>query len=176
MDAVAEQAVIVAEFSSSDPVTPMPGVVGGGGGGGRGGGGRGGRGGAAAATTRSEAVFRAGVAVRWRVLGSGAVSRSTDNGATWTPIVIDPPAHVVGGAAPTAAVVWLIGREGVVLRSTDTGGTFERRVPVGPATEFTSIRASGAMTASVTTTDGRVYLTTDGGVSWRLQGSPAAAF
>jgi photosystem II stability/assembly factor-like uncharacterized protein len=172
LDAVAPTAV-VAEFSSADRANAEITTTGAAGRGG--GGGRGGRGGGAATATRPEQVFRQAVPVRWRVLASGAVVRSTDEGATWTAVAIDPPAHVLGGAAPSVSVCWLIARQGVILRSIDGGATF---VPfISPElTELASIRATSAQDASVTTVTGRVYITTDGGVTWRLQGFQPAPF
>jgi hypothetical protein len=175
-------AIVVAEFSSPrSEMTTMTAAAGGGTGaagaaGGRGGGGGGGRGGAgrgggarAAAESRAPTPAMA----RWRVLASGAVERS-DDAVSWVPIAIDPPVVAIGGAAPSPTVCWLIGRGGVVLLSTD-GRTF-RRVTSPTIAEIVSIRATSAREASVTTADGRVLVTTDAGVTWRLQGSPTSSF
>jgi photosystem II stability/assembly factor-like uncharacterized protein len=107
------------------------------------------------------------------VLADGALQRSGD-GASWIPVAIDPPVVVLGGAAPSPTVCWLIARGGLVLRSTD-GRTFSR-VASPTIAELISIRAVNAQEASVTTADGRVLVTSDGGANWRLQGSPTSSF
>ena len=101
---------------------------------------------------------------RWRVLANRTVQRSTTNGATWIPVTIDPALVITNGSAPSRLVCWLIGRTGVVLRTTD-GSTFEK-VPFPLATDLASIVATDARSATVTTTTGLVYATTDGGASW----------
>ena len=125
--------------------------------------------GAAAAVARSSAP-----PVRWRILSSGSVERSSTEGASWDSIAIDPPVAVTGGVAPSDSVCWLIGRGGVILLTTD-GRRFER-VAFREAADLVSIRATSARQAAVTTADGRVFSTIDGGASWRLQGFPPPAF
>ena len=112
--------------------------------------------------------------VRWRILPTNAVERSTTDGASWQPIVIDPRATVTGGVAASSTVCWLIGRAGVVLRSVD--GIHFDRVTFPEAVDLASIRSTGAAQASVTTADGRVFVTIDGGLTWRLQGFQTASF
>lgn len=67
--------------------------------------------------------------------------------------------------APSASVCWLIGRGGVVLLTLD-GLRFER-VNFPETADLASIRATDARHATVTTTGGRAFTTTDGGASWR---------
>jgi hypothetical protein len=101
---------------------------------------------------------------RWRILPSGSVERSLTGGASWEQIAIYAPGAITGGAAPSPSVCWLIGRGGLVLLTID--GRFER-VSFPATTDLASIRATDARQATVTTTDGRVFSTTDGGASWR---------
>jgi len=158
-------ATVIAEFSSPDPALAQP--VAGAGGRGGGGGGRGG--GAAGAGTRgaTSATFRATTPTRWRVLSSGAVERSSDAGTSWQPITIDPPTLRItnGSASPTAC--WLVGRDGVVLLSTD-GTNFTRVTPPAPV-DLASITATSPREATVRTSDGRTFITTDGGQTWTVQ-------
>jgi hypothetical protein len=169
---IADPRAVVAEFSSADLMRdqaaganrPTSTRAAGRGGGGRGGGGGGG---GAQQIARDQAV-----ALRWRVLASGVLERTVDAGVTWTAIAIDPPVHVLGGSAPAPAVCWLIAREGVVLLSVDAAGApprFQRR-PFLDGLELVSIRATSARDATVTAADGRVFVTADGGTTWRLQG------
>jgi hypothetical protein len=149
-------APVVAEFATPTPVMGFTGA-------GRGGGGRGGagRGGGAARQASAELV----APVRWRVLATGVVEKSTDNGTTWTPTEVEPALRITGGAAPGPQVCWLIGRGGIVLRSTD-GVRFTR--VTSPADEdLAAIQATNALEAIVTTASGRVRATTDGGRTWK---------
>jgi hypothetical protein len=102
-------------------------------------------------------------AIRWRVSGS-AVQRSTDAGATWQPQSPGVDVPLTAGAAPQPSVCWLVGRGGTVLLSTD--GQTWRRLPFPEAVDLAGVRASSAASASVTTADGRVLATSDGGATW----------
>jgi hypothetical protein len=102
-------------------------------------------------------------AIRWRVSGS-TVQRSTDAGATWQPQSPGVDAQFTAGASPQPSVCWLVGRGGIVLLSTD--GQSWRRVPFPQAVDLVAVKASSASSASVTTADGRVLATSDGGVAW----------
>jgi photosystem II stability/assembly factor-like uncharacterized protein len=130
-----------------------------GGGGGAGGGGRGGL----------QAANRAVARVNWRVLASGQVERSVTGGDTWMPVTISPPAVIVNGASPSPSVCWLVGRTGIVLLSTD-GSTF-RRVFFPDVSDLRSVIAVDEREATVTTTDGRVFKTDDGGRTWENKNS-----
>jgi photosystem II stability/assembly factor-like uncharacterized protein len=101
------------------------------------------------------------------VLSSGAVERSSDAGTSWQPITIDPPTLRItnGSASPTAC--WLVGRDGVVLLSTD-GTNFTRVTPPAPV-DLASITATSPREATVRTSDGRTFLTTDGGQTWTVR-------
>jgi hypothetical protein len=133
-----------------------------------------GRGGAGGGGSRGAAGGGQAAPVRWRILPTNAVERSTTGGASWQPIVIDPPANLTGGVAASSTVCWLIGRGGVVLRSVD--GIHFDRVTFPETVDLASIRSTGAAQASVTTADGRVFVTIDGGLTWRLQGFQTASF
>jgi len=161
--------VVVAEFSSGAGFAESLVGVAGGGGGGRaaGRGGAGGRGGGGAAAAPAANAASPATMPRWRIFSSGSVERSADAGASWQPLPIDPPVQVIAGTSPSPAICWLIGRGAVVLLSTD--GLRFARVPFQQATELTSIRATSARDATVTTPDGREFVTNDGGTTWRAR-------
>jgi hypothetical protein len=150
---------VVADFSSPATTAPPVGqsMMGQGGAGGAGRGGGGGR--LLASTPRPVAR------VNWRVLAAGQVERSVNGGQTWAPVTITPTAPIISGVAPSASVCWLIGRTGIVLLSTD-GATF-RRVHSPDVADLRSIIAIDEFQAKVTTIDGRVFTTEDGGETWK---------
>lgn len=114
--------------------------------------------------------------VRWRFAGA-TVERSIDAGTTWTPVPTGLTTPITSGAAPGESICWLAGQGGVVLLSTD--GTTWQRVSDPPAADLSAIRATDARNATVTATDGREFVTTDGGRSWvrrELQENPSAPF
>lgn len=163
---------IIAPSPAADQ-PPAPAAAGaGGGGGGRGGAGAAGamRGGGAIAAFSSTV----NVPARWRILPTGRVERSTDGGASWISMAIDPPAPLTGGAAASSTICWLIGHGGVILRAVD--GVHFERLKFSENVDLVSIRSTGAAQATVTTADGRVFVTTDGGLTWRLQGFSTSSF
>jgi len=103
-------------------------------------------------------------ASRWRILQGGQVQRSADGGATWQTQTTGASDTLSGGSSPTPSVCWLVGPKGIVLRTTD--GRSWTRIPFPEAVSLTSIRASDDQTATVTTEDGRQFVTENGGRSW----------
>lgn len=104
--------------------------------------------------------------VAWRVTSSGTVERQLAGRAAWQSAIVDPSVRVVAGAAPSERVCWLVGRGGEVLRSVD-GNRFER-VPFAGSMALVTVRAVDAQHATVTSEDGRAYLTSDGGQTWQI--------
>ena len=101
---------------------------------------------------------------RWRIIPGGGVQRSTDSGTAWETQLTGVSVTLVAGASPSPAVCWLVGPGGIVLLQTD--GRSWRRIAFPEATDLASIRASDEKTATVTTTDGRMFSTADGGLTW----------
>jgi len=104
-------------------------------------------------------------AIRWRIVGGGAVDSSSNGGASWERVTLDAPVDVTAGSAPSPSVCWLVGRGGSVWITTD--GRNWRRVTFPEPVDLAGVRATDANTAAVTSTDGRVFRTTDGGATWR---------
>ncbi len=102
--------------------------------------------------------------VRWRIAGS-VVEHSTNGGASWEAVPTGIAAVLTAGAAPTTTVCWVVGRGGVVLLSTD--GRSWRRVAFPEITDLSAVEATDARTASVSTADGRIFSTSDGGATWQ---------
>ncbi len=95
---------------------------------------------------------------RWRAIRS-VVERSIDGGATWYAQRLDIAEHLTAGSAPSATVAWIVGQRGVVLLTTD--GLTWRRVPFPESIDLVSVQASDATHATVTTSDGRTFVTAD---------------
>jgi hypothetical protein len=101
---------------------------------------------------------------RWRLGASGAIQRSADAGKTWVAQASGVATDLIAASAPSNTVCWIVGRSGVVLLSTDAATW--RRLPFPEATDLREVTATDARTASVTTVDGRVFHTSDGGFTW----------
>lgn len=77
-------------------------------------------------------------------------------------------------------IIWASGSNGVVLRSTNDGSSWKQlRVPGGDDLDFRDIEAFGSDVAYVMSSGNgdksRIYKTTDGGKSWKLQYSDQRA-
>jgi hypothetical protein len=101
---------------------------------------------------------------RWRI-ANGAIERSEDGGGSWIAVRTVAGESLTGGTAPSGSICWLIGRSGLVMVTAD-GGTFAR-VPLPERVDLTAVSATGALTATVTTADGRQFRTDDAGRTWR---------
>lgn len=102
---------------------------------------------------------------RWRVAASG-IERSEDSGTTWRLVRQSAGESITSGTAPTPTICWMVGQEGVVLVTTDA--TTFTRVDLPERVDVTTIMASDALVAIVTTADRRRFRTDDGGRTWRL--------
>jgi hypothetical protein len=103
--------------------------------------------------------------VLWRIDAGRVVQQSTDGGATWATQSTDTTAFLAAGAAPSPTVCWIAGQRGLVLVTTD--GRTWRRVTFPEPVDLSAIRAESADAATVTTADGRVFSTKDGGKTWQ---------
>ena len=149
---------------------------------------------APAAAMRTGSAFAAPVEIaspdpknRWRLsaldslrttldgIATTGIARTTDGGVSWTtqPTGIAEVLH--SGAAPAPNVCWVVGRNGTVLLTTD--GTTWRQLQFPDRTaDLVAVSARDALSATVTTADGRIYRTDDGGKTWTVQETPASAF
>ena len=109
---------------------------------------------------------------RWRVNGL-VVERTTDGGTTWASLSGMPGTQVLAIASPGANVAWFVGRAGTVFVFSEGAWT---RVTFPESIDLTSVRAVSGREAQVTTLDGRVFRTTDGGQTWSLQEIPPLPF
>jgi hypothetical protein len=102
--------------------------------------------------------------ILWRISSGRYVERSSDAGTTWRAQWTSVNAHVVAGSAPSVETCWLVGRGGIVLLTTD--GTRWRTIDPPANADFVAVDASDAVSATVTSTDGRKFETGDAGKHW----------
>ena len=107
--------------------------------------------------------------VLWMISDSGSIGHSEDAGATWKYESLESHDHFVAGSAPAAKICWLLGEHGSILRTTD-GTTWTTVEPPAAANieGFVGIEAKDESSATVTSTDGRKFSTSDGGKTWTL--------
>ncbi|HEU5288302.1 MAG TPA: YCF48-related protein, partial [Candidatus Limnocylindria bacterium] len=105
--------------------------------------------------------------VAWRVGPAGRLLRSADGGTTWSPQNTGVKIDLLAGSAPSREVCWVVGRAGIVLLSV-AGGEW-RRIAFPEAVDLVAVSATDAITASVTTVDGRLFATSDGGKIWKME-------
>jgi hypothetical protein len=106
--------------------------------------------------------------VLWRVGLGGRIERSLDEGRTWLEQSSGVTSDLLAGAAPSDRVAWIAGRAGVILRTTD-GERWRRVASPDASADWTSIEASDALHATVTSSDRRRFATEDGGQTWKQQ-------
>jgi len=106
----------------------------------------------------------------WRIAVSGAIEFSGDSGVTWEMQRPDFAGAMTAGFAPSVKVCWIVGRSGAVLRTVD--GTDWKQVSAPTSQDLTGVTAWSAKHAQVTAADGTVFVTKDGGKSWKKQNNP----
>jgi hypothetical protein len=95
----------------------------------------------------------------------GRIDRSTDEGRTWTTELSGVADRIQATACPSADACWLGADNGAVFVRT-AAGTWLRRVVPPPASPIRRIVALDHNRATVELSDGRRYVTTDGGSTW----------
>jgi hypothetical protein len=105
--------------------------------------------------------------VRWRIGPGAFVQRTTDDGATWTHQPVGSTTALVAGSSPSTEVCWIVGPAGTVWLTVD--GTTWRRVTFPEHVDLISVIARSADVASVVTSDRRVFVTNDRGITWTRQ-------
>lgn len=118
-----------------------------------------------ASTSMYVTVSVAGEQALWRVGPQGSIERSDDAGATWQRQTSGVAADLLAGSAPSATVCWAVGRGGVVLRTLD--GVAWTQLGSPSSLDLVSVEAASAKEATVTTSEGKRYITADGGRTWR---------
>lgn len=82
-------------------------------------------------------------------------------------------ADLTAGHALSPSVCWIVGKAGIVLLTTDGEAWVSRPLP--EPVDLTAVEAVDTLTATVTAADGRRFVTTDGGITWRVHQRPSPA-
>jgi photosystem II stability/assembly factor-like uncharacterized protein len=97
----------------------------------------------------------------------GHVLLSTDQGATWTQVIVPTRAMLTAVAFPTANDGWAVGHDGVILATTDGGQTWQRRDNGQDLdTVFFDVGFVDAKRGYIVGAYGKVRFTADGGQTW----------
>lgn len=117
---------------------------------------------------------------------AGPAAAAPQDGPPWRLLDTGTTNHFRGLAVVDRNDAWLGGYRGQVLRTTDGGATWTDVSPTGPGVkqlQFRDIAASdrnhAVAMAAGSGTDSRLYVTADGGASWRLaykNAEPSAFF
>jgi hypothetical protein len=103
--------------------------------------------------------------VQWQVMGGRTIRQSIDGGASWaTQYAADSSVTMTAGVAPSATVCWIVGRAGAVFVTTD--GRIWKRVAFPETIDLESVTASDGRTATVVAAGSRIFVTSDGGLTW----------
>jgi len=108
----------------------------------------------------------------WSLSADGQIQRSFDSGKTWQiiPLAGGISFHAINSMGND---VWAGGNAGALYHSADAGRSWTRVEPVFEGeklqTDIAHIEFSDARNGLVSTADGEVWSTSDGGQSWRLK-------
>jgi hypothetical protein len=106
-----------------------------------------------------------GGAVRWAVGAAGRIFISRDAGQSWVAQESGVRVNLSAGHAPSDSVCWVVGQRGTILRTTDGHRWEKLAFPL--ELDLVKVEAADASHASVFSADGQVFVTEDGGKTWR---------
>jgi len=109
---------------------------------------------------------------RWTISADGKLQHSVDSGKTWQPVAVAENATFRALSA-NGPDLWVGGASGLLYHSTDAGTHW---MQVKPATadatltaDIAAIEFINVRQGKITTSTGEVWITTDGGQTWRRQ-------
>ncbi|MCB0878452.1 MAG: hypothetical protein KDC46_05670 [Thermoleophilia bacterium] len=97
--------------------------------------------------------------------GDGAIDRTIDGGATWTPVASPVTEPIFDAQFGTQDVGWAVGDQGTIINTIDGGASWQAQSS-GTTVRLSGVWAESATTAYAAGEQGTVLRTTDGGASW----------
>ena len=124
-----------------------------------------------AAVTNPPQRAKALLTPQWTLSPEGGVERSLDFGKTWQNVSLATKSGIFRALCSVGTHVWVGGSAGVLFHSADSGQSWSQVQIVSADQKLTSdithIEFSDPSNGSVTTTNGEVWSTSDGGQTWR---------
>jgi len=107
---------------------------------------------------------------QWTISAKGMLERSTDFGKTWHKVSV-APGVVLRALSVLGAQIWVGGNRGLLYHSTDSGHSWTKVQPssadVALMLDINHVEFSDPNNGIVSTTNGDVWSTSDGGQTWR---------
>ncbi len=108
--------------------------------------------------------------VQWSLSSDGGVQRSGNGGQTWQSVSV-ATGTTFRALSGLGANIWVGGKTGVLYHSGDSGRTWTRIVAVADGQKLQSdishVDFYNALNGTVSTTNGEVWTTSDGGRTWQ---------
>jgi photosystem II stability/assembly factor-like uncharacterized protein len=121
---------------------------------------------------RADAASVPAQSAQWMISAQGSLQRSYDSGKTWQTVPVQPGASF--RAFSTAGTeVWVAGNAGSLYHSPDSGRNWVEVQPTAAGrklqADIISVNFSDPLNGALTTENGEVWTTSDGGKSWALK-------
>ena len=109
---------------------------------------------------------------RWTISSDGQLQHSTDAGKTWQPVAVAEKTSFRALSA-NGPDLWVGGAAGQLYHSTDAGGHWAQVKPTAGSSvlsdDIAAIEFTDTQHGKITTANGEVWITSDGGQAWRKQ-------
>jgi hypothetical protein len=121
---------------------------------------------------RADAASVPAQSAQWMISAQGSLQRSYDSGKTWQTVPVQPGASF--RAFSTAGTeVWVAGNAGSLYHSPDSGRNWVEVEPTAAGrklqADIISVNFPDPLKGALTTENGEVWTTSDGGKSWALK-------
>jgi hypothetical protein len=127
---------------------------------------------AGVANIPSNALIPANLAPRWTLSSDGTLQRSLDSGRTWQTIPVSSPT-VFRALAANGLDIWVGGAGGALFHSSDAGQHWIQVRPVVNGETLTDdiigVEFTDTLRGKLTTSSEEIWITADGGQTWRKQ-------